>query len=419
MRKIILLIVVFLSIATNCFAFIYFEEDNEDAWSKCVGSGSCSCCTSYDWCRAHSDVPDVQSLTSDDPAEGTYSSIFQLDYDDVSGASAESYKRGEYYVCSSFSGYDDIEVSRWRAFSFQIPRHIITHNFQGHSWTDRGSNVWYVQKNSGDPYFSTTLGVTDVWVADVAFAEETVFANLGASEFYFGDQDSLGYDTVYIYSVSDPTSGPTTIETNFQPPVWSSAELIIHQLQSGFDSCTSMTTNPIMAIGILPDGRLRMQTRGANVTCSSSWTNSSSDIIINEIEEDVWYRIIYNYRLSYSGTGYYYVWINGSPVVSRSGMVNTVYNTEETSFGRAKLGLYTWYWKTYYIPSGPGRPYRDYLEIKYGLIQSGDENSVFEDFLISGGTPSPPPANDSLVIHDINGGFGYHYGGTDLYFELP
>lgn len=88
-----------------------------------------------------------------------------------------------------------------------------------YEWTNASGSVWYVEAaGGGDPGF---ISKPDALVAlgDRRLNNQTVYANLVSAEWYFGDQDGLGFDTVYFYNTSSdsPIDSGTTLRTAIIP----------------------------------------------------------------------------------------------------------------------------------------------------------------------------------------------------------
>lgn len=84
----------------------------------------------------------------------------------------------------------------------------------GYKWTASAvSNEWYCELTAGgDP---SIIGAA-LLEADSSAFDEGVVGSLAASEFGYGDGDTLGYSTIYMYSTTDPDSAFTAINTDYQ-----------------------------------------------------------------------------------------------------------------------------------------------------------------------------------------------------------
>lgn len=82
----------------------------------------------------------------------------------------------------------------------------------GYTWTRHGAtNEWYLKKNAGNPSLASPMGY--VWVDNTAYLSGTL-GSLAASKWAYGDEDTLGYNTIYIYSTTDPSS--KSIEASYR-----------------------------------------------------------------------------------------------------------------------------------------------------------------------------------------------------------
>lgn len=82
----------------------------------------------------------------------------------------------------------------------------------GYTWTRHGAtNEWYLKKNAGNPGLASPMGY--VWVDNTAYLSGTL-GSLAATKWAYGDEDTLGYSTIYIYSTTDPSS--KTIEASYR-----------------------------------------------------------------------------------------------------------------------------------------------------------------------------------------------------------
>lgn len=84
----------------------------------------------------------------------------------------------------------------------------------GYKWTASGtSSEWYCELSAGgDP---SIIGA-NILYADGTLYDKATVGSLSAGEFGYGDNDTLGYNTIYVYSATDPDSAFTTITSDYQ-----------------------------------------------------------------------------------------------------------------------------------------------------------------------------------------------------------
>ncbi|MCP4262829.1 MAG: hypothetical protein GY774_35770 [Planctomycetes bacterium] len=172
---------------------------------------------------------DLRTFSISDPLEDRFK-----DYWDTDNAIAGYYpKEGQYWL--SFPNYHRILVShtkipvqsprgrhlRYPWIEYELYREELTNSLY-FKWTKSGSgkNEYYVELLAGgDPSISTP----DHVVMDGAVLTEGTVGSLSDHEYDYGDNDSLGYSTVYFADASgDPDTTEVDIRTILKPQCFAS-----------------------------------------------------------------------------------------------------------------------------------------------------------------------------------------------------